>query len=53
MKKLFIEQLEMVKLFVKQRMPEFILFDRNYMLCVHYITSIRFIIISEEHILKK
>jgi hypothetical protein len=47
------EQLEMVKLFVKQRMHEFILFDRNYIFCVHYVTSIRFIIISKEHILKK
>jgi hypothetical protein len=47
------EHLEMVKLFVKQCMHEFILFDGNSMLCVHYETSIRFIIISKEHILKK
>jgi hypothetical protein len=43
----------MVRLFVKQRMHEFILFDGNSMLFVCYETSIRFIIISKEHILKK
>jgi hypothetical protein len=32
------EQLEMMKLFVKQRMHEFVLFDRNSMLCVRYET---------------
>jgi hypothetical protein len=47
------EQLKMVKLFVKQHMHEFILVDGNYMLCVRYETSIMFIIISKEHILKK
>jgi hypothetical protein len=46
-------QLEIIKLFMKQRKHEFILFDRNSMLCVHYVTSIKFIIISKEHILKK
>jgi hypothetical protein len=40
-----VEQLEMVKLFVKKHMHEFILFDRKSMLCVRYETSIRFIII--------
>jgi hypothetical protein len=48
-----VEELEMVKLFVKQRMHEFIMFDGNSMLCVHYETSLRFIIISKKHILKK
>jgi hypothetical protein len=43
----------MVKLFVKQRMHEFILLDGKTMLCVRYETSIRFIIISKEHLLKK
>jgi hypothetical protein len=43
----------MVRLFVKQRMHEFILFDENSMLCVRCETSIRFIIICKEHILKK
>jgi hypothetical protein len=47
------KQLEMVKLFVKQHMHEFILFDGNSMLCVRYETSTMFIIISKEHILKK
>jgi hypothetical protein len=37
-KKLFVEQLEMVKLFVKQRIHEFILFDENSILCVCYET---------------
>jgi hypothetical protein len=48
MEKLFMELLEMAKLFVKQLMHEFILFDGNSMLCVHYETSIRFIIISKK-----
>jgi hypothetical protein len=43
----------MVKLFVKQCKHEFILFDGNSMFCVRYETSIRFIIISKERILKK
>jgi hypothetical protein len=47
------EQLEMVKLFVKQHRHEFILFEVNSMHSVHYEISIRFIIISMEHILKK
>jgi hypothetical protein len=32
------EQLEMVKLFVNQHIHEFVLVDRNSMLCVHYET---------------
>jgi hypothetical protein len=37
---------------VKQRMHEFILFDRNSMLCVRYETSIRFVIISKNTLKK-
>jgi hypothetical protein len=47
------EQLEIIKLFLKQLVHEFLLFDENSILCVHYEISIRFLIISKEHILKK
>jgi hypothetical protein len=46
------EQVEMVKLFVKKLVHEFLLFDGNSTLFVRYETSIRFIIISKEYILK-
>jgi hypothetical protein len=53
MEKLFMVQLEMVKLFVQQLVHEFLLFDRNSMFCIQYEILIRFLIICKEHILKK
>jgi hypothetical protein len=50
MEKLFMEQFEMVTLFVKQRMHEFILFDGNSMLCVSYEISIMFNDLQRTHI---
>jgi hypothetical protein len=40
--KLYMEQPEMVKLFVKQRIHEFLLVDRNSMLCIHFEISVVF-----------
>jgi hypothetical protein len=40
-------------MFVKQLVHELLLFDGNSILCVHYEISIRFLIISKEHILKE
>jgi hypothetical protein len=53
MAKLFVEQLKMVKLFVEQLVHEFLQFNRNSILCVHYEILIKYLIISKEHISKK